>query len=61
MTPETDLWNKRLDTLLNLDQAHSFAVHSGYCACQTQMPSLVKSIYLKVSHVESFVPGAVGS
>lgn len=45
VTPETDLWDKGLDTLLNLDEAHSFAAHHGCCACQTQRPSLVKSIY----------------
>lgn len=45
VTSETDLWDKGLDALLNLDRVHSFASHNGCCACQTHRPSLVKSIY----------------
>lgn len=45
VTSETDLWDKGLDALLNLDRVHSSASHNGCCACQTHRPSLVKSIY----------------
>lgn len=45
MTPGADLWDKGLGAFLSLDPARSFAVHNGYWACQTQMPSLVKSVY----------------